>query len=433
MAAEPHPRPDNPTALVQLYWIPLGLGASIVRTSGRSFEAIDAAIQRRRRRDLYHSVLVVTGDDGPYSVEVAPVPDDHGERRGAVAGGAVGAAWLGRLRIFRYEVRRWHHGVVPDLDGAVGGPIAVSSDPEVARRILELVPSVPTPVWGRDSLAAGEMWNSNSVTSWLLVSAGVDTARLGPPVGGRAPGWDAGRAVADRVGGGDQSNPSERSATAKRSRRDLPGQVGDVLHDLPAFISAPLRRRSHLRWGATDGEVAASMAGDDAIPGAQFNATRAISIDAPCDAVWPWLVQVGCLRAGWYSNDLLDNLGRPSATTILPAFQHLEVGQWVPMSPNAPTSRTALRVTSFEVDRRLLWSKPDSTWSWQLTSTDDGGTRLVTRIHARYDWHHPTTALLGLALMEFGDFAMIRRMLRGIKARAEAAPMSRSAFPVLAR
>jgi hypothetical protein len=131
-------------------------------------------------------------------------------------------------------------------------------------------------------------------------------------------------------------------------------------------------------------------------------------------------VQVGCQRAGFYSNDLLDNLGHPSATTIVPSLQHLEVGQWVPMSPAAtPTDRTALKVHSFELNEWLLWSKPDSTWAWHLTATDDGGTRLVTRIHAVYDWRNPPMALLGVLLMEFGDFAMLRKMLRGIKARAE--------------
>jgi hypothetical protein len=90
------------------------------------------------------------------------------------------------------------------------------------------------------------------------------------------------------------------------------------------------------------------------------------------------------------------------------------------MSPtSSPSERTALKVHSFEVNKWLLWTKPDCTWAWQLTPTDDGGTRLVTRLHAVYDWRHPLMAVLGALLMEFGDFAMIRRMLRGIKARAE--------------
>jgi hypothetical protein len=136
--------------------------------------------------------------------------------------------------------------------------------------------------------------------------------------------------------------------------------------------------------------------------------------------VWPWLVQIGCLRAGFYSNDLLDNLGHPSARRIEPQLQHLDIGQWVPMSPT-PSPTTAFTVTDFEVNRFLLWCKPDSTWVWTLTDTGPGHTRLVTRVHAVYDWRRPTAALLSILLMEFGDFAMMRRMLLGIKTRAEGA------------
>ena len=203
-------------------------------------------------------------------------------------------------------------------------------------------------------------------------------------------------------------------------RGELFRQIGDVVQDLPRFLTAPIYRRWHLRWGATPDETGAAMPGDALYPHAQFQATRAITIAAAPHQVWPWLVQVGCLRAGWYSNDLLDNLGRPSATTVVPDLQHLEVGQWVPMSPKPPpTERTALKVDSFEVDEWMLWTKPDSTWVWQLTPTADNGTRLVTRIHAVYDWRHPVTAIAGVILMEFGDFAMMRRILLGIKARAE--------------
>ena len=207
---------------------------------------------------------------------------------------------------------------------------------------------------------------------------------------------------------------------SRDSRYALLGQIRDVLFDLPVFLTSPLYRRWHQRWGATPAEVLAPMPGDAALPGGQFRATRAITIDASPEEVWPWLVQVGCLRAGWYSNDLLDNLGRPSATTIEPGLQDLHVGQWVPMSPKSPPSpRTALRVDSFDIDNWLLWTKPGSTWSWQLTRTAFNGTRLVTRIHVVYDWRDPFTALFGVVLMELGDFAMLRRMLRGIKARAE--------------
>ena len=91
----------------------------------------------------------------------------------------------------------------------------------------------------------------------------------------------------------------------------------------------------------------------------------------------------------------------------------------MPMAPTAPSEVTALRVEGFEVNRWLLWRKPDSTWAWTLTDLGNGSTRLVTRVHAVYEWKKPLSALLGVLLMEFGDFAMMRRMMRGIKARAE--------------
>jgi hypothetical protein len=202
--------------------------------------------------------------------------------------------------------------------------------------------------------------------------------------------------------------------------RRLLGQVGNVIVDLPVFLTAPLYRRWHLRWGSTRDEVLSGMPGDMMLPSAQFVSTRSITINATPESIWPWLVQIGCGRAGFYSNDLLDNLARPSATSIVPALQHLEIGQWVPMSPSpTPTDKTAFRVHSFDAPSWMLWAKPDSTWSWQLTPTRSGSTRLVTRIHAVYDWSHPATTVLSLVLMEFGDFAMARRMLRGIKTRAE--------------
>ncbi len=213
----------------------------------------------------------------------------------------------------------------------------------------------------------------------------------------------------------------------KPTGSELVAEIGDVVHDLPAFLAAPMLRHWHLRWGAHPDEVAAELPGDDFLARAQFRSTRAITIKAPPACVWPWLVQVGCLRGGFYSNDLLDNLGQPSATEIVPRLQHLEVGQWVPMSPApVPTDTTAFRVHSFEVERWLLWAKPDSTWCWQLTPVGLDTTRLVTRVRAVYDWRRPVSALFGAFLMEFGDFAMQRRMLKGIRGRAESLAMTSS-------
>jgi hypothetical protein len=174
-------------------------------------------------------------------------------------------------------------------------------------------------------------------------------------------------------------------------------------------------RRWHCGWGATPVERTAPMAGDDQISEPDFAPTRAITIDAPPEAVWPWLVQMGYGRAGWYSYDLLDNRGRRSAERIEPRWQDLRVGDPVPMSGRVD-DRTAFRVAVLTPYRVMVWSKADSTWSWQLRATPAGGTRLVTRVRARYAG---LGALLGAPLMEIGDFPMMRRCLLGIKARAE--------------
>ncbi len=183
---------------VELLWIPLGAGQHVVRLSGRAFEALSARVQHRSACDLYHSALVVTVPDGRYVIEMTPIADRHGDQRGVVAEGAVGSAWLGKLRLFRYEIHRWNNGVIPDADQATA-TTTLQLTPGDGQRLLDLVPAVPTPVWGRDDLDAGEMWNSNSVTSWILHCGGVDTTQLTPPNGGRAPGWDAGLVVAART------------------------------------------------------------------------------------------------------------------------------------------------------------------------------------------------------------------------------------------
>ena len=183
---------------VDLYWLPLGAGGHSVRLNGRAFEAVAARLERRPACDLYHSALEVRVPEGRFVIEQAPVRDDRGEERGVVAVGAVGSRWAGRLRLFRYEVRRWQGGVIPDLDDAVGGPQRLTRDPDAAQRVLERAAELPTPVWGRDELQAGEMWNSNSVTAWLLVRSGVDIHSIQVPAGGRAPGWHAGVVVARR-------------------------------------------------------------------------------------------------------------------------------------------------------------------------------------------------------------------------------------------
>jgi hypothetical protein len=183
---------------VDLYWLPLGAGGRSVRLNGRVFEAVAARLDRRPRCDLYHSALEVRVPEGRFVIEQAPVRDGNGAERGVVAEGAVGSRWAGRSRIFRYEVRRWCGGAIPDVDEAVESPRRLTDDPELARRVLDLVAAVPAPVWGRDELAAGEMWNSNSLIAWLIARAGLAAGSIQPPAGGRAPGWRAGLVVASR-------------------------------------------------------------------------------------------------------------------------------------------------------------------------------------------------------------------------------------------
>jgi len=188
----------EPGSGVELYWLPLGVGGHFVRLNGRVYERLVAWLERREAFVLYHAALCVELPEGSYVIEQAPVRDGHGAERGVVAEGAVGSRRAAGFRIFRYELRCWRGGVIPDADEAVESPRLLTSDPDVARRLLELVHAVPMAVWGRDELGAGEMWNSNSLIAWLLARAGLPAATIHPPAGGRAPGWSAGVVVAAR-------------------------------------------------------------------------------------------------------------------------------------------------------------------------------------------------------------------------------------------
>ena len=185
-------------ASVDLYWLPLGAGGHSVRLNGRVYEAIVATLERRGRCDLYHSALEVAVDGARHVIETAALPGNPAAH-GVVAVGAVGSRWAGRVsRIFRYGVRCWREGTIPDVAEAVESPRRLTEDPAVARRILALTPGVPVAVWGRDELDTGDMWNSNSVISWLITGAGLPVESVALPAGGRAPGWDAGVVVARR-------------------------------------------------------------------------------------------------------------------------------------------------------------------------------------------------------------------------------------------
>jgi hypothetical protein len=197
---DPSAPPQSAGAAVNLYWLPLGAGGHCVRLNGLAFEAVSATMHHRKPRDLYHSALEIQLCGARHVIEMAPVWNERAKERGVVAEGSVGTRGAGRFRLFRYEIRRWRDGHIPDIDEAVDSPRCLSTDPDRAAHILELVPHVPTAVWGRDDFNTGDMWNSNSLISWLLVSSGLDIDHLQSPSGGRAPGWRAGLVVARRNG-----------------------------------------------------------------------------------------------------------------------------------------------------------------------------------------------------------------------------------------
>ena len=197
---------------VDLYWLPLGAGGHVVRRCGRLYEALAARLERRPRYDLYHSALKIQTDGEQFVIEQTPVPDRRGAERGVVAEGAVGSRRAARLRIFRYEIRRWRDGQIPDIGEAVESPRHLSDDEACARRVLEAVTQVPTLVWGRDDCGAGEMWNSNSIIAWVLERSGLDAGSIRPPVGGRAPGWHAGVGAARGRGGRESTSSGPEPA-----------------------------------------------------------------------------------------------------------------------------------------------------------------------------------------------------------------------------
>jgi hypothetical protein len=174
----------------------------------------------------------------------------------------------------------------------------------------------------------------------------------------------------------------------------------------------------HLRWGATRDELARSMPGDEIVRRPIFNATRAVTINARPEDIWPWIAQIGFGRAGWYSYDLFDNLGRHSSERIVAELQHIKVGDLVPLGPG---ESSGMLVKELVPNRSMLWwagKEDQTTWAWGLFPTSSGATRLVTRVRAPVSWRQPMSAVW-LLLDEVADFPMMRKCLLGIKRRAE--------------
>jgi hypothetical protein len=196
------------------------------------------------------------------------------------------------------------------------------------------------------------------------------------------------------------------------------GVAGSVA--LPAYYL--LVRRWHARWGATDEEVERAMPGDDLVEGARDVTTRAVTIQATPADIWPWLVQMGYQRGGLYSNDWIDKvmgvLDEPSSWEIMPEFQHLEAGDVIPIGGSGPD----WPVKSIEPYRSLVLDIRDPgvdiSWSFGLYELDQEHTRFVLRIRIRVA---PLMQVISfLPILDFGAFLMVRWMLLGIKARAEA-------------
>lgn len=182
----------------------------------------------------------------------------------------------------------------------------------------------------------------------------------------------------------------------------------------------PTMRTQHrfATWGCTSDEAAAPMSGDDLVPGARLQTTRAVTIAAEPAAVWPWLVQMGPGRAGAYTFDWVENLfglNMHSSREIMPAFQHLAVGDELTLGASGPTMRAHV----VEPCHTLVWASDagDWTWTFQLTPVA-GGTRLISR-NRLLGPDSPLLRRLYAAVMVPGSLLMERKMLRGIAQRAE--------------
>jgi hypothetical protein len=185
-----------------------------------------------------------------------------------------------------------------------------------------------------------------------------------------------------------------------------------ILLSLYFFIFRPM----HLRWGAINEEVKAKMHGDEIVKTAHFNATRAISINATPENIWQWIIQIGSKRAGWYSIDWIDNGGIESSREILPEFQKIETGYFIPFTPD---QKNGMWVKEFKEPDYILWidKEGNATWLWYLKKISDTETRLITRLRTKYKFF--SIWLIYYILYDFGDIIMMKKCMEGIKNRAE--------------
>ncbi len=193
-------------------------------------------------------------------------------------------------------------------------------------------------------------------------------------------------------------------------------------------LLARWRRASRTTWGATAPEVMGALPGDELISGSTWGYTHAITINASPGAVWPWLVQIGQGRGGFYSFELLENLAGchiHNTDVIVPEFQRLDVGDPVRLAPKGPPP---LLVAIVEPEQLLALvggdpgdAEPISLWAFHLVQTDTGATRLIERGRYRVSGSVGARLMLGPTLLEPISFVMSRQMLRTIKQLAESA------------
>ncbi|AUG30937.1 MULTISPECIES: hypothetical protein [Microbacterium] len=181
-----------------LWWLPVGAGGRVVVRTSRWWESLRALRARRAPRPLFHAALEVFDGEAGYVIEMTPAWGGPVGPRGVVAEGPVGSRRLGGSRLFRYEIRCWKDGVIPDRRWAVEPPRRLALSPAAAGALIARVGRAPRFVWGRDPFGIGDMWNSNSLIAWLLEGSGIDTAEIAPPRGGDAPGWRCGAVAARR-------------------------------------------------------------------------------------------------------------------------------------------------------------------------------------------------------------------------------------------
>jgi hypothetical protein len=192
-----------------------------------------------------------------------------------------------------------------------------------------------------------------------------------------------------------------------------------VAAGLTAAAYPLLLRRWCLTWGATADEVTRAIPGDELLPRPDICSTRAVTIDAPPSAVWPWLVQMGSGRGGAYTYDWIENLlglNMHSADTILPEFQHLRTGDLLPLGDKGPRMRAEV----VDRERTLTFRSEDRHWVWAFALYPEAAsTRLVSRNRIAVPEATLVHRLADLLVMEPGSLVMERRMLLGIKERAE--------------